>query len=271
LLKTQMITSLQNAVVKNVAKIISSRSRHRHDSFVIEGANLVDSALQKTSRAKLQSLFYTTAFRDRNTTRLTNALIEAHEQGAKLYEVTEPIMSRITHTKTPQGIAAVAIYQACPSDDVDLNSGPLLLLDGVSDPGNLGTIIRNADAAGASGVYLLEGTCDAFSPKAMRASAGSVFNVPLLYAPDRSVLIAELKEKNVWIAATGAGDESLDIFKTDLKLPLAFVFGNEAHGISEELAAAADMTIHIPIVGKAESLNVAVASAICLYETLRTR
>ncbi|MFC1770093.1 RNA methyltransferase substrate-binding domain-containing protein [Nitrospirota bacterium] len=130
MLKTQMLTSLQNAIVKDVAKIVSRRSRHRHDPFVIEGPNLVETALEKSSRAKLQSLFFTEAFRDRNTSRLTDALVDAHEAGAKLYEVTEPIMAKISHTKTPQGIAAVAMYQHWEQSEIDIQSGPLLLLDG---------------------------------------------------------------------------------------------------------------------------------------------
>ncbi|MDO9288788.1 MAG: RNA methyltransferase, partial [Thermodesulfovibrionales bacterium] len=145
----------------------------------------------------------------------------------------------------------------------------IVIVEGVQEPGNLGTIIRTADAAGADAVIILEGTCDAFSQKTIRATAGSIFNIPIVYA-ETDKLLEWLKAKKISLAATSL-DAKKSIFNTDLKKPLAFVFGNEAHGVSAEIKKNADVILKIPIFGKAESLNVSASAAICLYEAVRQR
>jgi len=145
----------------------------------------------------------------------------------------------------------------------------IVVIDEIQDPGNLGTIIRTADAAGTDAVFLLPGTCDAFMPKVIRATAGSIFHVPLVSA-ESDVLMAWLREKKILLAITAADAEE-DIYSADLSVPLAIVFGNEARGVSSRMKKAADRSLRIPIFGKAESLNVATSAAICLYEVVRQR
>ncbi|MCK4910808.1 MAG: RNA methyltransferase, partial [Thermodesulfovibrionales bacterium] len=142
-----------------------------------------------------------------------------------------------------------------------------VVFDGVSDPGNLGTMIRTADASGASGVIVLEGTCDVFGPKALRASAGSVFNIPIMHSKRENVL-EELKAMGIRIAAT-VPEGGEDLYNVKLVPPLAIVFGNESKGVGKEFMAQADLVVSVPVRGGAESLNVAAAAAVLLYEALR--
>ncbi|MEJ2695301.1 MAG: RNA methyltransferase [Candidatus Sulfobium sp.] len=150
-------------------------------------------------------------------------------------------------------------------------SGPpmVVVLDGIKDPGNLGTIIRTSDAAGAHAVVLLPGTCDPFMPKPLRASAGSVFNIPVVET-EIAPLMKWMKERSIKMTVTSP-DATDILYDADLTYPGAFAFGNEAHGVSRELKEEADLTVKIPIYGGAESLNVASSAAICLYEAVRQR
>jgi TrmH family RNA methyltransferase len=137
-----------------------------------------------------------------------------------------------------------------------------------SDPGNLGTVIRLADAAGADGVILAGDSVDVFNPKAIRASAGSLFHLPVARAADPAALIAELSASGLSVlATTGAAELDLDAAAADgiLDLPTAWLFGSEAHGLPDDVIALADEAVRVPIYGRAESLNLASAAAICLY------
>jgi tRNA G18 (ribose-2'-O)-methylase SpoU len=145
---------------------------------------------------------------------------------------------------------------------------PLVVLDRVQDPGNLGTIIRTADAVGAAGLVLLKGTADAFAPKVVRSSMGSLFHLPVISEVSEEELLAWCKKAGYTLAACcldGAGD----LYQTDLTRKLALVLGNEAGGVSETLEAAAGIKVRIPMPGKAESLNVAMAAVVVLFEGLR--
>ena len=154
--------------------------------------------------------------------------------------------------------------------DCGCGTSPLLVVsDGIQDPGNLGTIIRTADAAGADGVVILPGTCDVYMQKTIRATAGSLFNIPVTHAAVDE-LLDWLRAHKINLAVTASGAEK-SFFEADLNKPVAFVFGNEAQGVQEDLKRAADMVLSVPIYGKAESLNVAASAAVCLYEAVRQR
>jgi TrmH family RNA methyltransferase len=145
----------------------------------------------------------------------------------------------------------------------------LVVIDGIRDPGNLGTIIRTSDAAGVDAVIVLPGTCDAFMPKAVRSTAGSIFNIPLVY-PETDELMGWLRERSIRTLVADV-NATLSLYEADLSRSLAFVFGNEAMGVHEKLRCEADARVKIPLSGKAESLNVAISAAICLYEAVRQR
>jgi TrmH family RNA methyltransferase len=188
----------------------------------------------------------------------------------EIFEVTEHIINKLTDTDTPQGIIAIVSYKSQNLEEIIFKSIPLIVvINGVQEPGNLGTIIRTSDAAGADAVIILPGTCDVFMQKTLRATAGSIFNIPIVYA-ETDELLRWLRANSIQLIAT-ALDLDKSIFDSDLKKPLALVFGNEAHGVSNVIKKNADLVLKIPIFGKAESLNVAISAAVCLFEAVRQR
>jgi TrmH family RNA methyltransferase len=262
MVKHRKIESLQNPLVKEALRIKDKRARYRHEAFLIEGLHLIEEALAKHSRVTLKRVFFTEGI-ERHDPALINRLQRA---GLEIFEVTERIISRLSETETPQGIVAVSAYRPWKLEDIKLK-GIAVLSDGIQDPGNLGSTIRTADAAGADAVVLLPGTCDPFMPKALRASAGSVFHLPIVYA-ERKQIIELLRKRGMRLVVTDLGAPQ-SLFDADLRPPVAFAFGNEASGVSPALRATADLTLRIPIRGSAESLNVAASVAVCLYEALR--
>ncbi|HXX58883.1 MAG TPA: RNA methyltransferase [Thermodesulfovibrionales bacterium] len=260
------IASTSNPRVKEAVAVREKRRKYKHEAFLIEGPHLVEMALQ--SGTSLKRVFFTEEFASlRQRTRL---LKELTKHGAEMFRITAHVLSMLSDTEAPQGIIATASYEPSALDTLPVLENPLLvILDGIQDPGNLGTIIRTSDAAGADGVIMLPETCDAFMPKALRSSAGSIFNLPIVYS-EAATLIPWLRGKSVCLSVADV-KATTEIYQADLSQPLAFVFGNEAHGVSDILKKEASLLIRIPIFGKAESLNVATSAAICLYEAVRQR
>ncbi len=263
-MRLRRLESPQNPIIRQALKVRDRRPGRRGAAFLVEGPNLVASALE--AGAGLGSVFVTEGFRSKRAPRaMLNSIAR---RGGELYEVSEKILRRLAETETPQGIAAVASLRPASLEEIRPD-GPIVVLDAVQDPGNVGTIIRTSDAAGASAVVVLGGTCDPFMPKALRASAGSIFNIPLVYAA-RKELPGELRRRGIGMVVT-ASDAETSVFDAELRGPLAIVFGNEARGVGRELREAADIEIRIPVRGGAESLNVASSAAVCLYEVLRRK
>lgn len=259
---TKKVESTKNPFVREALRIREKRARYRHGAFVVEGPNLVSAALEDTDRSRIKRVFVTRRFMDRGS----DLMRRIEESRTEVVEVTEYVLGKLSAAESPQGITAIASYVPPALDSISLE-GITVVSDGIQDPGNLGTIIRTADFFGCDAVVLLEGTCDAFSPKTLRATAGSIFQVPVVYAT-RDRLPDLLRGKGARLAVTDpAGGRSLP--EADLSPPLAFIFGNEAGGISPGLRGAADFSVRIPARGQAESLNVAVTVAICLYEATR--
>ncbi|MEW6110468.1 MAG: RNA methyltransferase [Nitrospirota bacterium] len=260
------ITSISNPMIREAFDIKNRRSKYKHTAFLIEGPNLVEAAM--TSGNRIMEVFLTRAFSEKEMSQ--RLLKKISENTSKIFEVEEHIINKLAGTETPRGIVAVASYRLLSLNDLPLKDNPfLVVIDAVQDPGNLGTIIRTADAAGVDAAILLPGTCDAFMPKAIRSTAGSIFNIPILYT-ETDMLLRWLHGENIQLIITSA-DAEKSIYDIDLKKPLAMVFGNEAHGASEKIRKSADLLSRIPIYGKAESLNVATAAAVCLYEAVRQR
>lgn len=223
--------------------------------FKIEGTNLFEAALD-SGRVELGPVFVTRRALGQHEELITRAAKRAEG----IYEVPDHIMKRISDTETPQGLVALCSMRPWELKDLGLNR-VVVILDAISDPGNVGTIIRTAEAVGAGGVIILPGTADPFSPKALRASAGSSLRVPLVRAE-----LPELKGLRIVIAAPRDGKA---FYEADLSAPVAIAFGSEAHGISDSLKRIAKESVTLPLMGRAESLNVASAAAVILYETLR--
>ena len=248
----EIITSVNNQHVKDVANLKQKKYRTETGTFFAEGLRAVTEAVQYADVADL--FFIKTEER-----KLNEIIKTAEEKGVRLYCVDEKVMAKLSDTKTPQGVLALikmpedSLQKLNPGTSSD-NNAPVIILDRVQDPGNLGTIIRTADAVGALGIILLEGCVDAFSPKVVRAEEALTWCYRHGYEPAATAL------KN-----------AQNMYKADLSKKMAFIFGNEANGVAEELQTAAETRLFIPMAGQAESMNVAMAAGIILFEGLRQR
>ena len=274
------ITSPRSDRVRRIAALSGRSARRRTGLLRVDGPQAVPS-LQSERAADARELF------------LTETADAAHPELRELAEragirprtVAEEIIRAMARSDdadhgaddvaTPQGAIAVA---ARPADDWSTalgalpDSGPLtlLVLAEVRDPGNVGTLVRAADAAGADLVVLSRASADPWGPKAIRASAGSAFHLPVVTGAPLPELLEALAARGIAVAAT-SGHADADLFELELPGRLAWVMGNEARGVDEETLAAADLAVRIPLAGRAESLNVATAATVCLFETLRRR
>lgn len=228
-----------------------------------EGIHLVEEVL--SSGLQVELILHDSKLSD---PRAQAVLARARTAGIRLVPVSSHVMEACSTVETPQGILAVA---APPSHSLsrllDIPELVLVVADRIQDPGNLGTIIRIADAAGASGVLVITGSVDPFNPKALRATMGSIFHLVVVEA-EASEARARLKAAGARIlVADQAG--AIDYAEADYRPPLAIVLGNEGQGVDPQWKAVADAVVRIPLYGRAESLNAAVAAGLLLYEARR--
>ncbi|MGW0598051.1 TrmH family RNA methyltransferase [Streptomyces sp. NPDC002776] len=207
--------------------------------------------------------------------RYADIIGEARTAGARVHLASEDVIADISTTVTPQGLVGICRFLDTPFEEI-LAARPRLVavLAHVRDPGNAGTVLRCADAAGAEAVVLTDASVDLYNPKAVRASVGSLFHLPVAVGVPVERAVAGLKDAGVRIlAADGAGADDLDdeLDMGTMGGPTAWVFGNEAWGLPEETRALADAVVRVPIHGKAESLNLATAAAVCLYASARAQ
>ncbi|MFA5675795.1 MAG: RNA methyltransferase [Christensenellales bacterium] len=247
-----IITSTQNPTVKYFKSLNTKKGRAEHGVFLTEGEKCVNELIKHMPQM-LQSVII-------SDDKYANIAAFAENMGKSVYRASPRVMNAVCDGKTPQGIAAAA---KIPSFDT-VQNGFIAALDGVRDPRNIGTIIRTADAGGCSGVVLSPCCADCYSPKALRASMGSIFHLPVTRANLKSYLSRLLALGYNIACADLDGDTEyrLDKYKTCL------VIGNESRGISPEILSAATHRIRIPMYGKAESLNAAVAAGILIYKIL---
>jgi len=245
-------------------KLTTRGGRQRAGRFLAEGTQAVREALRTPQR--VHELFVTDAAARRHPELVGTAT----EAGVTISEIDARAAELLSETVTPQGIVAVCELLEVPlADALRGTPGLVVVLAGIADPGNAGTVIRVADAAGADVVVFAGDAVDAHNGKCVRASTGSVFHLPLARENDVSAVYDACRAHGLRVvAADGAATEDLDT-ATDLAEPTAWVFGNEAHGLAAEDMAAADGAIRVPIYGEAESLNLATAAAVCLYASAR--
>lgn len=255
------LTGLQNPLVKAAAELKQKKYRQQRGEFLAEGLRTAEEAVAFKAA---QQIFYTVT-EDERTLKL---LEQAASMQLKLTCVSEAVMKKIADTETPQGIIAVCRMQEQPLEQLLASGKLLLVLDRVGDPGNIGTMLRTADAAGVGGIILLKGTADIYAPKTVRSSMGSLFHVPVLSGVAEQEFIDNAKKSGYQLLVT-ALDGADNLYQADLKGRLAFVMGNEAGGVSASLLQQADKRVFIPMRGKAESLNVAMAAGIVMFEAMR--
>ena len=192
------------------------------------------------------------------------------EKNIPLFCVTEPVIKKIADTDNPQGILAVCRMQQVKLESLFASGEMLLVLDRVGDPGNVGTILRTADAAGIGGVVLLEGCVDVYAPKTVRSTMGSLFHIPVFTGAKEELFVKAAKRAGYELLVTSL-EGADNLYKANLRGRIAFVMGNEANGVTQSLMAAADKRVYIPMAGRAESLNVAMAAGIVMFEALRRK
>jgi RNA methyltransferase, TrmH family len=249
--------------------LLDRRGRTRAGAFLVEGPHAVAEAFASPPH-EVRELFVTAsaASRERSIVR------DAQARDVAVTVVTPGVLASLGDTITPQGMVAV-VTRPEPRLAAVLGASVRLVvvLHRVADPGNAGTVIRTADAAGADAVVFTAGSVDPHNGKCVRATAGSIFHLPVVVGLGAAAAaLAAFRDAGLTVAATAlAGADDLDAVVASGRLdgPVAWVFGNEAHGLPEDVLAAADMRVRIPIRGRAESLNLAAAAAVCLFATAR--
>jgi RNA methyltransferase, TrmH family len=251
----------RSARVVAAVKLHRQVARRRAQRFLVEGAHLVEAA---SGRGLVREVFVTEAAAHRYADLLGR-------QDATVNLVTERAAKALSDTVTPAGLVAVCERPEPALDDV-LASEPRLVAVGVEvgEPGNAGTLIRIADAMGAAAVIFAGYSVDPYNGKCLRASAGSVFSIPVVVAPDVGAAVTALQAAGLRVLATTV-DGELSLDDAELAGPTAWLFGAESHGLAPQLARQADNRVAIPMSGGAQSLNVAAAAAICLYQSARAQ
>ena len=257
------LTGLQNPVVKAAAELKQKKYRTQNGLYLAEGLRTAEEAVAYKA---VETLFYVATDDDR-TMRL---LEDAAMQNIKLVCVNENVMKKIADTETPQGIIAVCKMRQPKLENLLAGGKMLLVLDRVGDPGNIGTMLRTADAAGIGGLVLLKGCADIYAPKTVRSSMGSLFHIPVLSGVSEQEFVSAAKKAGYDLLVTCL-DGADNLYKADLSGRIAFVMGNEAGGVSETLLEKADKRVYIPMAGRAESLNLAMAAGIVMFEALRRK
>ncbi|MFU2206865.1 TrmH family RNA methyltransferase [Streptococcus pluranimalium] len=244
-----VITSKSNPLIKRTKKLL--QKKHRKDSYLIEGWHLFDEA--QKSNATFRHVF------------VLEEMVDQLTASSEIVLVSSDVLKEISDAPTPQGIVAEVLLDQV--DLPDFKSGRYLVLENVQDPGNLGTMVRTADAAGLDGVILSDKSADLYNPKTLRSMQGSHFHLPV-YRQSLTSIFEQMKIAALPILATTLSDKSVDYQSLAHFDKFALVMGNEGQGISPETSETADHLIHITMPGQAESLNVAVAAGIVIFSLL---
>jgi RNA methyltransferase, TrmH family len=270
------VRNIRSPLVKTARQLARRSFRQRSRLFLAEGPQAVREALSwrepsAASPSGVTELFVTAAARPR----YGDLVAEATGQGVAVHTVSGEVMTELAQTVTPQGLLAVCRFVDVAIEQL-IAAAPRLvvLLANVRDPGNAGTVLRTADAAGADGVIFSDASVDPYNSKCVRASAGSLFHLPVAVGCPLREAAAALRDAGVRVlAADGDANRELGDLDRDgtLASPAAWLFGNEAWGLPADLLALADEPVAVPIYGRAESLNLAAAAAVCLYASARAQ
>ncbi len=271
-----MITSTGNSRVRELVKLKkNSRDRDAQDVFVAEGPKM----FREIPVSLLREAYATKSFLESADGR------KALSAGIRIETVSDAVFQYMSDTRSPQGILAVVsqLHYEIPDLLGEGNASPdrkeaagadhtplIVVLENLQDPGNLGTIVRSAEAAGATGILLSKGSADIYNPKVTRSTMGSVFRVPFVYTDHLKEELEALKERGVRLYAAHLKG-SRDMYAESYAGPGAFLIGNESRGLTDETAALAHQAVRIPMCGQVESLNAAIAASVLLYEARRQR
>lgn len=250
-----VLSSRSNPIVKNAKSLSTKKGREQSGRYLIEGKKLIEEAV--LSGVKIHDIYIS-----------DNSLSLQIPEEANIYYVTEDVMKSICDTVTPQGIAAVLDMSPKTEPDFLSLDGLIVALDGLSDPGNIGTIIRTADAAGASCVLMSSACAELYSPKTIRSTMGSIYHIPVFYGLEFEHTLTCAKTAGFSVLSSALNGEGFyDYYPASSKNII--VIGNEAHGIPPRTKALSNALLTLPMRGKAESLNASVAAGIMIYELTR--
>lgn len=259
-----LITSSHNPKIQQIRSLLARRQeRQQGQSFIVEGVRLAEEAVH--SGWQPNSVFFT----DQLSSRGKNLLEDFSKSGADIEEITPSLMESLAETEAPQGILATFAMRDLPLPDrLDF----VLVLDKIRDPGNLGSLLRTACAAGMQAALLTPGTADVFSPKVLRAGMGAQFRLPAQSLPwEKIQSICQTHSNPPLQIYLAEGQQGTPCWELNLRRPLALIIGSEAEGASEEAHQLADALVKIPMPGGSESLNAAVAGSILIFEIVRQR
>lgn len=257
----QVISSKENELIKHIKKLKDKKERDISNEYFIEGIKLIQEAIQENAKIK-QIVICEECER---TEVISKELMYEIAKFECIY-VTKKIYNYITEMKTPQGILAV-IEKENSENDIDYTQNIILALDGIQDPGNLGTILRTADSIALKQILVSKDTADCYNPKVVRSSMGAIFRVKVIECEDLEITLKQLK-KHKYTVITTSLQTSNSIYDVKYRRNI-IVIGNEANGVSEKIQKLADKKVKIPMLGKTESLNASVATGIILYEYVR--
>lgn len=250
-----IIESNQNKIIKEVNSLKAKKERDKTGLFILEGKRLVE---EIPNSWEIKYLLKAESYSD-----------EINFEN--VYTVKDSLFEKISETVNPQGILAVCHIKEFDVTNVDYSNSPFfVVLENVTDPGNMGTLIRTADAAGADGIFLSKGCVDIYNPKVIRATMGSIFHLPIYRNLNLMNLMEDFKNNNVKTLAAHLKGTSTP-YKVDMTTACAVIIGNEANGLSDEISEMASDLVKIPMPGKAESMNAGIAGGILIYEAVRQR
>lgn len=261
------ISSDENPIIKHVKQLEKRKYRSKFGEYMVEGVRIIRDALENNISIKyivFSEILY-------NTSGGEALLQDLIKENVKIYQVPNSMFLKLSDTQNPQGIIGIFPFKVYDLEYILQNkNGLFLVLDRIQDPGNLGTIIRTADAAGFDGVFLAKGCVDLYNLKTIRSTMGSIFHLPIIHVGETKDMINRLKTENIRIVSTSL-ETNKYYDEVDYKGKTAFVIGNEANGVLKEVLDISNELVKIPMIGKGESLNASIAASIIMYEAIRQR
>lgn len=260
----QIITSKDNEIIKDIKKLKEKKYRDENNVYIIEGIKMIEEAIKENSKIKKIVI-------------CEDSMEKANSNQKLLYEiakydciyVSKNVFSVLTDVKTPQGMLAVIEKNNKDNERIDYNQDIILILDGIQDPGNLGTILRTADSIGLKQIIVTKDTADAYNNKVVRSTMGAILRIKVIEVNDLKDKLKEIKKNKFKIVVTSLDTEN-SIYDINYNKK-AIIIGNEANGVNKEIQELADYKVKIPMIGKTESLNASVATGIVLYEYVRQK
>ena len=259
----KIISSKDNELIKNIRKLKEKKYRDINNEFIVEGIKLIKEAIEENAKIK-QIVICENCLK---TEIIPKNLMYEIAKYECIY-VTENIFKFISDVNAPQGILAI-IDRKIDNNKIDYNSDIIVALDDIQDPGNLGTILRTVDSVGLSQILVSKGTADCYNPKVIRSTMGAIFRVKIIECDNLQETLKEIKKHKFKVLVTSLQTEN-SLYDSDLNKKV-IVIGNEANGVEKEIQDMADVKIKIPMIGKTESLNAAVSTAVVLYEYVRRK